>query len=197
MREFIPTNARLIPPKAKQVFQGEIYNVYQWPQEMFDGSKATFEMVSRPDTVKSIAVKGDKIVIIKQRQPTLDWYYDFPSGRHDHTEETELDAAKRELREETGMTFKNWRLIGVKQPFIKIDWLVYTFLATDFVEQGPQMLDVGEEIEVLEMSFDEAKELSDQPDAIYMKDDAQFKNYNSLDELLAAPELCQYKSAVV
>ena len=95
------------------------------------------------------------------------------------------------------MTFKNWRLIGVKQPFIKIDWLVYTFLATDFVEQGPQMLDVGEEIEVLEMSFDEAKELSDQPDAIYMKDDAQFKNYNSLDELLAAPELCQYKSAVV
>ncbi len=178
MREFIPTNARLIPPKAKQVFQGEIYNVYQWPQEMFDGSKATFEMVSRPDTVKSIAVKGDKIVIIKQRQPTLDWYYDFPSGRHDHTEETELDAAKRELREETGMTFKNWRLIGVKQPFIKIDWLVYTFLATDFVEQGPQMLD-------------------DQPGAIYMKDDAQFKNYNSLDELLAAPELCQYKSAVV
>lgn len=197
MREFVPKTARLIPSEAKKVFQGEIYNVYQWPQEMFDGSKATFEMVSRPDTVKIIAVKGDKIVIVKQRQPTLDWYYDFPSGRHDHTEETELDAAKRELREETGMVFENWKLIGVKQPFIKIDWLVYTFLATDFIKQGSQMLDAGEEIEVLELSFADLKKLSNQSDAIYMKDDSQFKNYNSLDELLAAPELYQYKSAAV
>lgn len=193
MREFIPKNTRLIPSEAKQVFQGEIYGVYQWPQEMFDGSRATFEMVRRPDTVKIIAVKGDKIVIVKQRQPTLDWYYDFPSGRHDHAEETELGAAKRELREETGMVFENWKLIGVKQPFIKIDWLVYTFLATDFVEQGPQELDAGEEIEVMEMSFGQVKELSNQSDAIYMKDDTEFKNYNSLDDLLAVPELYRYK----
>ena len=95
MREFIPKNARLVPTKAEKVFHGEIYDVYQWPQKLFDGSTATFEMVSRPDTVKVIAVKNDKIVIVKQRQPTLDWYYDFPSGRHDDTQETELEAAKR------------------------------------------------------------------------------------------------------
>ena len=197
MREYVPDFARLVPAEARKVFAGEIYNVYQWPQELFDGSKATFEMVSRPDTVKIIAVKGDKIVIVKQRQPTLDWYYDFPSGRHDEPGETELDAAKRELREETGMEFKNWRLIAVKQPFIKIDWLVYTFLATDFVRQGPQNLDAGEEIEVLEMGFDEVKNLAQKSSALYMKDDREFKQYQTLDELLAAPELYRYKSAVV
>lgn len=193
MREFTPKTARTVPKQAKNVFQGEIYNVYQWPQKLFDGSEATFEMVSRPDTVKIIAVKGDKIVIVRQRQPTLDWYYDFPSGRHDNPAENELAAAKRELREETGMVFKNWKLIDVKQPFIKIDWLVYTFLATDFVEQGPQELDAGEEIEVLEMSFDEVKKLSSRSEAIYMKNDAEFKKYQSLGELLAAPGIYQYK----
>lgn len=197
MREYIPKDAHLVPDNAKKVFQGEIYNVYQWPQKLFDGSMATFEMVSRPDTVKVIAVKNDKIVIVKQRQPNLDWYYDFPSGRHDDTRETELDAAKRELREETGMQFRNWRLIDVKQPFIKIDWLVYTFLATDFIDQGAQELDAGEEIEVMELSFDEAKRLATQPDAIYMKNDTEFKKYHSLAELLDSPALYQYKSAVL
>lgn len=192
MREFTPRTARLIPPEAKKVFQGEIYNVYQWPQKMFDGSTATFEMASRPDTVKIIAVKDDKIVIVKQRQPTLDWYFDFPSGRHDHSAENELEAAKRELREETGMTFRNWELISVKQPFVKIDWLVYTFLATDFEGQGPQELDAGEEIEVLEMSFDQVKNLAEQSNAIYLKNDTEFKECQSLKELLAAPGLYQY-----
>lgn len=192
MRGYIPTTAHLVPKQAKKVFQGEIYGIYQWPQELFDGSKATFEMVKRPDTVKIIAVKNDKIVIVKQRQPNLDWYFDLPSGRHDDPRENELDAAKRELREETGMIFKNWKLIDVKQPFIKIDWLVYTFLATDFIEQGAQDLDAGEEIEVLEMGFDEVMQLAHQSDAIYLKNDSDFQNFRSLDELLAAPSLHQY-----
>lgn len=197
MREFIPKNARLVPTKAEKVFHGEIYDVYQWPQKLFDGSTATFEMVSRPDTVKVIAVKNDKIVIVKQRQPTLDWYYDFPSGRHDDTQETELEAAKRELREETGMRFKNWKLIDVGQPFIKIDWLVYTFLATDFIDQGAQDLDAGEEIEVMELSFGDVQKLAGQSNAIYMKNDTEFRKYKSLGDLLKSPALYQYKSAVL
>jgi len=193
VREFIPKTAHLIPKNAEKVFQGKIYNVYQWPQKLFDDSEATFEMVSRPDTVKIIAVKDDKIVIVKQRQPNLDWYYDFPSGRHDDPDENELAAAKRELREETGMEFSHWKLIGVKQPFIKIDWLVYTFLATDFVRQGPQELDAGEDIEVLEIDFDKVKQLSKRSEAIYIKDDTELNKFRSLNELLEAPELYQYQ----
>ena len=56
MRKFVPATAKLIPEEAKKVFQGEIFAVYQWPQEMFDGSFATFEMLRRADTVKILAV---------------------------------------------------------------------------------------------------------------------------------------------
>ena len=47
----LPKGARLIPPEADRVFRGEIYEVYQWPQKMPDGSVETFEMLRRPDTV--------------------------------------------------------------------------------------------------------------------------------------------------
>jgi len=44
--------------------------VYQWPQKMFDGSTATFEMIKRPDTVQIIATVGNKILMTQEEQPT-------------------------------------------------------------------------------------------------------------------------------
>ncbi len=95
------------------------------------------------------------------------------------------------------MRFKNWKLIDVRQPFIKIDWLVYTFLATDFIDQGAQDLDAGEEIEVMELSFGDVQKLAGQSNAIYMKNDTEFRKYKSLGDLLKSPALYQYKSAVL
>ena len=31
-----------LPEQAKKVFDGEIFDVYQWDQEMYDGSTETF-----------------------------------------------------------------------------------------------------------------------------------------------------------
>lgn len=191
MREYVPSDVLLIPENAKLVFQGEIFDVYQWPEKMFDGTQETFEMLRRNDTVNTIAVKDNKIVITYQKQPRKDWFYDLPGGRHDNPKENELAAAKRELLEETGMSFKNWRLVEVRQPFLKLDWLVYTFLATDFVSQVPQKLDAGEMIEVKEVSFDKLKTLA--------KTETRFSNNKiikttkTLDDLLNLPALYNYK----
>lgn len=184
MREFVPMNVKLIPDQAKMVFRGKIFDVYQWPQKMFDGTTETFEMLKRADTVEIIAIKDDKIVITRQKQPRKDWYYAFPGGRADVEEENELVTAKRELREETGMEFRNWRLIKVVQPFAKVDWLVYTFLATDFIDQGEQELDAGEMIEVKEASFAEMVKLTKEPNARDLKVD-----WNGLDEIKSLDEL--------
>lgn len=192
MRRFTPDFAKTIPPEATKVFAGKIFDVFQWPQQLFDGSTTTFEMLRRPDTVKVIAVKDDNIVLIKERQPRLNWCYDFPSGRHDHPEEDELIAAKRELLEETGMSFKNWKLIAVRQPFVKIDWLVYTFLATDFDNKIPQKLDSGEQIEVLKMNFNEAKKLLDEEAKKPLGHNSELNRYRSLSDLLNAPTLYNY-----
>lgn len=193
MREFVPKNVKLIPDNAEMVFRGKIFDVYQWPQEMFDGTTETFEMLKRADTVEIIAIKDDKIVITRQRQPRKDWYYAFPGGRADIEAENELAAAKRELLEETGMEFRNWKLIKIVQPFAKVDWLVYTFLATDFVGQETQKLDAGEMIEVKEVSFAEMVKLTKEPNARDLKVDWDgLGEIKSLDELKNLPAAYSY-----
>jgi len=95
MRTFIPKNAHLVPTNAERVFHGEIFDVYQWQQKMFDGSHETFEMAKRPDTVEIIGIRDDKIVIIRDEQPGRGPKMSFPGGRHDNENETELDAGEK------------------------------------------------------------------------------------------------------
>ncbi len=187
MRTILPKKARLIPENAECVFKGMIFDVYQWPQEMYDGSFHTFEMLKRPDTVGVVAVKDGNIVILKQEQPSFEPFYDIPCGRHDIESETELEAAKRELLEETGMTFKNWRLVYIRQAHTKFDWFIYTYLATDFESQTEQNLDVGEKIEVMEMSFEEVRKLQEGRSPQFLEK-GLFDTVDSLEELLALSE---------
>lgn len=186
MRTIIPKNTKLIPAHAKKVFKGQIFDVYQWQQEMFDGTKATFEMLKRPDTLKVIAVKDDKVVVLDEQQPGHDSFYDFPGGRHDYENESELEAAKRELIEETGMRFANWKLAKIDQPHSKIDWLVYVFVASDFVDQQDPKLDSGEKIEVKLVNLKELKALMNSPKARYNANDILDK-CDTVDDLLNLP----------
>ncbi|MCL2085630.1 NUDIX hydrolase [Candidatus Saccharibacteria bacterium] len=190
MRTILPKDAKLVPSGAERVFRGKIFEVYQWQQEMFDGSYETFEALKRSDTVNIFAVKDGKLVILKQQQPGSPVFYGVPGGRHDDPGETELEAAKREMLEETGMTFRNWKLIWVTQPASKMEWFVYSFLATDFETQVPQKLDAGEKISVQLMTIDEARDIirglapnsrADFPREI-------FDNINTIEELENWPE---------
>lgn len=157
MRTIIPSNAKLIPKHAQCVFRGLIFDTYQWQQEMFDGRSQTFEMLKRADTVKVILMDGEEVVIVKQEQPGTMVFLDLPGGRHDIKEETELDAAKRELREETGYRCNKWKLVSIVQPDSKIDFLVYYFVAWDIFSASKAQLDNGERIELVKVSFEELK----------------------------------------
>ena len=85
-----------VPQNAKKVFTGQIFDVYQWEQVMYDGSWATFEMLGRPDTVEVIATSGEQIYYARQSQPTKDEFIGLFGGRVEEGEEP-LVAAKREL----------------------------------------------------------------------------------------------------
>jgi hypothetical protein len=100
-----------LPKNAKKVFQGKIFDVYQWEQKMFDNSVEIFEKLKRADTVVAIAIKGDKIIIQEQKQP--DWTHllvSLPGGRCERNE-LPLSAVKRELLEETGYVSDDWKLL--------------------------------------------------------------------------------------
>ncbi len=143
-----------LPPQAKRVFKGEIFEVYQWPQELYDGTTATFEMLKRPDTVIIIPITQEgEILYLNQEQPGFPPFLSFPSGRLEEGEEP-LEAARRELMEETGYEAADYALVQTIEPVAKIDWCVFVFIARGCRKVNEQDLDPGERIEVLRMSFE-------------------------------------------
>ena len=152
-----------LPPTAKQVFKGIIFDVYQWEQTMYDGSTATFERLQRPDTVNVIAVVGDKILILHQEQPDRSKPFTaIPGGRLDDGE-TPLAGAKRELHEEAGYISNDWELLQSYRPYNKIIWTIHTFIARDCKLNGAPHVDAGEKITSQLFSFGEFLMLSDDP----------------------------------
>jgi ADP-ribose pyrophosphatase len=144
-----------IPSHATKVFSGVIFDVYQWQQELFNGEKATFELVKRPWTVIIVAVVWDKIAIARERHPGSDWYLTPFSGRMDPDEEP-LAAAHRELREESGLVSDDWQLYQTFSVGGRVDYSMHYFIARNCRIGHEQSLDDGgEEIEVLYFSFDE------------------------------------------
>lgn len=143
-----------IPPEAKRVFKGVIFDVYQWEQKMFDGSTATFERLKRPGTVEVIPVSGDKIVLAREQQPGTDEAYTFLGGRQEDGEEP-LESAKRELLEESGLASDDWELFRTYEPVGKMDWTIYVYIARGCRKVADQHLDAGEKISLVEVGFEE------------------------------------------
>jgi 8-oxo-dGTP pyrophosphatase MutT (NUDIX family) len=188
MKKIIPKDAVLLPPNAKAVFKGEIFDVYQWPQTLFDGSQATFEMLKRDDTATTIGVVDGKILVIDDEQPYSGSRKSLPGGRVDETDATILEAAQREMKEETGYSFTNWRLLKVRQPYRKSEWFVYVWLAWGNPETQERHLDPGEIITVSLLDFEKFKALIDQ-DVDYLSElRPLFKNLPSLEALMSLTE---------
>lgn len=144
-----------IPEHAKKVFEGQIFDAYQWDQELFDGSKAVFESLRRTDTVIVIPVTEDgKIMLIEEEQPQIPLHLKNVAGKVDPGEEPE-ETARRELLEETGYSCGEIKLWYSTNPIYKIDWTVYTFVATGCKKAGPQNLEGGERIRPILFTFDE------------------------------------------
>lgn len=189
MQKVIPTDAALIPDQAKRVFEGQIFDVYQWPQTMFDGSSSTFEMLKRPDTVAAICLVNDQILVLDDDQPHFGSRQSFPSGRVEPDDASIEAAAWREVLEETGYAFKKWRLLKVQQPHLKIEWFVYLWLAweQDGAKQPPN-LDAGEKITLHEISFDELKDLVLNKAGYLGESLSAMEDVQSADQLLSLPE---------
>lgn len=185
-----PQSKQPIPQNAKCVFNGQLFDVYQWEQEMYDGTTKVFEKIKRPDTVVIFPILPDgRILLTKQKQPGREAFIDAPSGRVDQDEDV-LDAAKRELLEETGYTADTIILWKSGHMTAKIDWVGYTFVAKNIKKISEQNLDNGENIENYIVTFEELLNLTENenfrayeiiPDLLRAKID--LGKYNQLKEL--------------
>jgi len=77
-----------------------------------NGNPAVYTIVQTPPFVVIVALKGDKILMVKQHRFTLDrTTLEFPAGGIEEGE-SPLMAAKRELSEETGFQASRWTKMG-------------------------------------------------------------------------------------
>lgn len=135
---------------SKNVFNGVLLNVNFDEISLPDGRKATREYIKHIGAVCVIPITDDGKVIIERqyRYPIGQLVTEIPAGKLDFSDEDRLEAAKRELREETGYTADNWRDIGLFYPAPAYsDEKITMFLATG-LHMGETELDEDEFIEV-------------------------------------------------
>ena len=141
-----------IPKNAKRVFHGVMFDVYQWEQAMFDGSKQTFEMMARAPSTDVIAVVDNKIIVLMQEQPTKPLFPSLPGGRVE-SGSAPLETAKREMSEETGYEAKQWKLLGEWFGASKLYFHESVFIAKNCKKVAGQKLDAGEKIKITFMDY--------------------------------------------
>lgn len=145
-----------IPPQAKKVFEGVIFDVYQWQQEMFDGTHETFEVLKRRDGASVVArTREGKFILIDEIQPT--WsatHTGLPAGSQEENE-TLLQTAQRELLEETGYKADTWTEWFIISPASKIEWNIHVFIADEAYKITEPTFDAGEKITTRLVSKDD------------------------------------------
>jgi 8-oxo-dGTP pyrophosphatase MutT (NUDIX family) len=114
------------------------------------GKSKRFSLIECVDWVNVIALTpDDRVVLVRQYRAGTDAIcLEIPGGMVDEGE-TPLEAAVRELEEETGYTAREWRLLGSVSPNPAIQSnRLHSFLALGAEATASQRLDTSEVIAI-------------------------------------------------
>ena len=145
---------------STEVFAGEMLHVYRDNIELPNGKTATREYVKHVGAVAVVALtENGSVVMEKQyRYPARRVVTEIPAGKLDSLEEDRLEAAKRELREETGIEADEWVELGEYHPASAYcNEKIWMFIARG-LHKGKQDLDEDEFLNVVEVPLSELVE---------------------------------------
>jgi len=133
---------------------------YDWVKNPRNGNSFKAVILESRDWVNIVAVTPEKkILVVEQfRLGVSKMTVEIPAGIIEPGEDP-LQAAMRELEEETGYTSGNWQYLGWFEPNSAfMTNRCHSFLTSDVVKTHPVSLDEGEEIAFQEISLDELKQ---------------------------------------
>ncbi|MBQ2644766.1 NUDIX hydrolase [bacterium] len=139
--------------ESNTVYKGKVFEIHADKARIFDGTIQNREVIIHSGGVAIVAEHSDKIVMVKQfRYGAQKIMLEIPAGKLDTKDKDVLSAAKRELKEETGYTAKNWIPLGFiySNPAICSE-KIYLFYAKD-LENGIPNLDEGEFLDNIEIN---------------------------------------------
>lgn len=98
----------------EQIFEGKILDVQRWKVTLPDGSEAPREIVLHKGASAVVPVDAENnVYMVKQYRTAIGRVMrEIPAGKLDYAGEDRFEAAKRELKEETGFTAGKWTYLG-------------------------------------------------------------------------------------
>lgn len=148
--------------KEEEVLDTPVFNVRKLHcRSPKDGGDKGFFILDCPEWAQVLAVTPDeKVVLVKQfRQGTRSISLELPGGVVEKGQTPE-EAARRELREETGYTADKWRLLASFRPNPAVQTnSAHLFLAEGARLTGPTDFDENEELDLITVPLNELKDL--------------------------------------
>lgn len=136
-----------------------MFSVWQWEQELYDGSHATFERIARSDYAYAIGVLPDqRIMLVEDEQPDRGAVL-TPAGGGVEEGESPAAAAAREFIEETGYRIGRLKPWYSYRPVNRLEMQAHAFIGQDITHIGEPTPDAGEKLTVRTFSFEEFLEL--------------------------------------
>lgn len=151
---------------SREIHHGRIVHLFVDRVRFPDGSEGELEMIRHSGAAAVLPVLGDpggpdpQILLIRQyRYASGGYMLEVPAGRPDHPGEDWEVCARRELREETGLTAgKLTYLTAIFTTPGFTDEKIHLYMATDLTG-GDQALDADEFVEPVTMPLSQALEM--------------------------------------
>jgi 8-oxo-dGTP pyrophosphatase MutT (NUDIX family) len=149
---------------SRTTHEGELVSVRIDEIRYPDGTTVKREVVSHPGSVTIVAHDEQRLYMVRQPRPAVGEpsLLELPAGKLDREEESPLECAKRELREETGLEADQWR--EMKCVFTSpgfSDEQVHVFIASGLSRRDPDP-EESERIEIVEVPVEELDETIEQ-----------------------------------